>query len=108
MQGLQADGHAPCLVAQCIVQPKRLQYGASVPNLTLKNLPRDLHRSLKNRAARHGRSLNSEAIACLQSVLGTETVDVDALIVRARAHRASIGKRLDDGAIRAMKRAGRG
>ncbi|HSN92996.1 MAG TPA: YmdB family metallophosphoesterase, partial [Anaeromyxobacteraceae bacterium] len=40
-----------------------------MPTLTLKGLPADVHRRLKARAARHGRSLNVEAIACLRAAL---------------------------------------
>ena len=34
--------------------------------LTLKNVPDDLHRRLKSRAERNHRSLNREAIRCLE------------------------------------------
>lgn len=87
--------------------PFWLPYGSDVPTLTLKNLSRDLHRKLKARAVRHGRSLNSEAIACLRSVLASEEIDVDALLSRARAHRDAIGAAVSDAEIRTMKRAGR-
>ena len=75
--------------------------------VTLKNLPPEVHRRLKMRATRHGRSLNSEMIACLRAAVLVEAVDVDAVLARARAHRAAIRRGLGDETVRAMKRAGR-
>lgn len=37
--------------------------------ITLKNVPPDLHRSLKELAKKHKRSLNQEAIHCLEGAL---------------------------------------
>jgi plasmid stability protein len=75
--------------------------------VTLKNLPAEVHQGLKKRAARHGRSLNGEMIACLRSVVLVEAIDVDDLIAKARAHRAAVRTRLSDHAIRRIKSAGR-
>jgi plasmid stability protein len=41
---------------------------ALMPNITLKDIPRDLHRSVKSRAKAYYRSLNKEVIATLQAV----------------------------------------
>jgi plasmid stability protein len=41
---------------------------ALMPNITLKDIPRDLDRSVKSRAKAHYRSLNKEGIATLQAV----------------------------------------
>lgn len=43
--------------------------------LTIKNVPERLHRRLKESAAQHRRSINSEAIACLEEVLTSTRVD---------------------------------
>jgi antitoxin FitA len=44
--------------------------GVAMPtNLTLKNVPDDVYERLKRSAEEHRRSLNSEAIVCLESVL---------------------------------------
>lgn len=80
---------------------------AVVPTLTLKNLPADVHRRLKSRAARHGRSLNGEAIACLRAAVTIEAIDVAALVAKAREHRAAAGTRLTDQQVRTLKRHGR-
>ena len=38
--------------------------------LTLKNVPEKLHKRLKESAAQHRRSINSEAICCLERFSG--------------------------------------
>ena len=35
-------------------------------SITLKDIPHPVHAALKQRAKRHGRSLNKEALACLE------------------------------------------
>jgi hypothetical protein len=46
-------------------------------------------------------------LACLRAAVLTAPIDVDALLATARAHRVAVRQPLDDGTIRAMKRAGR-
>lgn len=41
-----------------------------MPNLTLRNVPADLHSWLRQRAAAHHRSVNKEVIALLEDVRG--------------------------------------
>jgi len=57
--------------------------------LTLKNIPEDVYERLKASAAANRRSLNSEAIVCLESVLLPARVTVDERLARARALRAA-------------------
>lgn len=75
--------------------------------ITVKSLPEALHRRLKQRATDHGRSLNSEIIACLKAALEPQVVDVEALLVRARALREGVPARLTDRALRRLKERGR-
>ncbi len=66
--------------------------------ITIKGLSREAHLALKKRALTHGRSLNTEAIAVLESSVRSMPVDAQALIARARAARATMkfkGKPLD-------------
>lgn len=58
--------------------------------ITLKGLPKRLHQQLRARAAKNRRSLNREAIACLEQAMLTEPVDVAALLQTARKVRAKI------------------
>jgi plasmid stability protein len=76
--------------------------------LTLKNVPDEVYERLKASAEMHRRSLNSEAIVCLESVLVPGRVPVGERLARARALRAALprGKFLA-GDTDAFKRAGR-
>lgn len=40
-----------------------------MPSLVIKKLPADLHRKLKDQAARHHRSMTREAVALLEEAL---------------------------------------
>jgi plasmid stability protein len=76
--------------------------------LTLKNIPDEVYERLKASALGNRRSLNSEAIVCLESVLLPGRLEPDERLARARALRATLPKakfRLSD--IDAFKREGR-
>ena len=61
-------------------------------NLTLKNVPSGLYSRLKESAAEHRRSINREAIVCLERALTYRPVDPKAFLVHARALRSSLGE----------------
>ena len=76
--------------------------------LTLKNIPDEIYARLKTAAALHRRSLNSEAIVCLEPVLTPGRLAPGERLARARALRAGLqagGFGAQD--IDTMKRAGR-
>lgn len=58
--------------------------------LTLKNVPNELYNRLKAAAERHRRSLNSEVIVTLESVLVPANVSVDERLARARQLRKGL------------------
>jgi antitoxin FitA len=58
--------------------------------LTLKNIPDEICDRLKASAEMHRRSLNSEAIVCLESVLLPARLPASALLARPRALRSSL------------------
>jgi len=58
--------------------------------LTLKNIPDAVYERLKAAAETHRRSLNSEAIVCLESVLLPTKVAPSERLARARALRAGL------------------
>lgn len=58
--------------------------------LTVKNIPDAVYDRLKRSAEAHRRSLNSEVIACLESVLPPTRAGTSDLILRARALRATL------------------
>ena len=76
--------------------------------LTLKNIPDDVYLRLKHSAETHRRSLNSEAIVCLERVLLPTKMAPSERIARARELRAGLAPtkfRARD--IDTLKRAGR-
>ena len=76
--------------------------------LTLKNIPDDVYQRLKAAAAAHRRSLNSEAIVCLETVLTPTRVSPAEHIERARQLRAELeGQQFTAEDIDALKREGR-
>jgi plasmid stability protein len=58
--------------------------------LTLKNIPDDVYKRLKVTAELHRRSLNREAIACLETVLTPTRVSPSERLERARQLRAGL------------------
>jgi plasmid stability protein len=76
--------------------------------LTLKNIPDEVYERLRTSAEAHRRSLNSEAIVCLESVLLPGRVPVDERLARLRALRSKLPKvKFKAKDIDAMKRVGR-
>lgn len=76
--------------------------------LTLKNIPDAVYERLKLSAEAHRRSLNSEAIVCLESVLLPGRVEPRERLARARALRAGLPKmKVSAADIDVLKRAGR-
>jgi antitoxin FitA len=61
-------------------------------SLTLKNIPDAVYERLKVAAELHRRSLNSEAIVCLESVLLPSRVAPTERLARARELRANLPK----------------
>ena len=58
--------------------------------LTLKNIPDEIYTRLKDLAATHRRSLNSEAISCLESVLVPHQISPTERLERARELRSGL------------------
>jgi plasmid stability protein len=76
--------------------------------LTLKNIPDEVYERLKVLAQLHRRSLNSEAIVCLETVLVPDKMRPAERLKRARELRAALSTqkfRAQD--IDALKREGR-
>ena len=76
--------------------------------LTLKNIPDEVYGRLKAAAEMHRRSLNSEAIVCLEAVLAPVRLASDERLARARRLRADLGaKKFRVRDIDSAKRQGR-
>lgn len=88
------------------MEPQRYH---SVPmlNLTLKNIPAELHQRLKLRAESNRRSLNREILALLETSLDAPTVDVAAEQSALEAFVSTL-PRVDHALISRYRDAGRG
>ena len=77
--------------------------------LTIKNLPDSLYRRLKEKAAEHRRSLNSEAILAVErAVADLAAAEPDEIIASLRRARARLDRVFfTDSALRAGRRDGR-
>lgn len=76
--------------------------------LTLKNIPDDIYERLKLSAAAHRRSMNNEAIVCLESALLTGKLAPAERLERARSLRATLpNRKFLAKEIDGLKRAGR-
>ena len=76
--------------------------------LTIKKLPDEIYAKLKESASLHRRSMNSEAVVCLEKALLGDRIDPEALHERVKALRERIGPlNLTDEEINKAKRQGR-
>lgn len=76
--------------------------------LTLKNIPDVVYDRLKLSAEAHRRSMNSEAIVCLEAALLPARVTPAERLARARGLRAALPKgQFEERDIDELKRAGR-
>lgn len=76
--------------------------------ITLKNIPDDVYIRLKAAAESHRRSINSEAIVCLEAVLMPVRAQPSERLARARALRASLNAaKFDSADTDVFKRADR-
>ena len=75
-----------------------------MPTLTIKGMPDPLYLRLKQRAAEHRRSLNSEILVALEQVVTAAPPDAQALLARADALRSALRvSPLTDARLRAAK-----
>ena len=83
--------------------------GEDLPTtLTLKNIPDEVYDRLKAAAVAHHRSLNSEAIVCLEMALLPRKVTVEERLERIRRLRAGLkNQEFDHELIDRLKREGR-
>ena len=62
--------------------------GRRMPNILVKNLPKEVHQLLNERAKRNRRSLNAEILALLEGAVLPRRIDRDDAAQRIRALRA--------------------
>jgi plasmid stability protein len=79
-----------------------------VPTFTVKSIPEELYRRLKQNAAENRRSLNSEVIVCLERSLNGKRVNPEAVLARAGKLRRQLAlPPLTESLLRAAKSGGR-
>jgi antitoxin FitA len=82
-------------------------YNGAMANVTIKDLPAELHQRLKENAKMNRRSLNAEVITLLEASMEPRKVNVDEILAAARAVRSQVKRELSDQEINRMKRQGR-
>lgn len=75
--------------------------------ITIKGLSKDAHQALKKRAVTHGRSLNTEAIAVLESSVRSMPVESEGVIQKARQFRNSLKFKVTATDLKRFREAGR-
>lgn len=75
--------------------------------LTIKKFPAELYEELRRRAKRHRRSINSEAIACLEQTLAPMKRSAAEAIAEAEALNDQLGVSFRADLIERGKREGR-
>jgi len=76
-------------------------------SITVKDIPKELYLRLKERAKRNRRSLNREAIACLESVINISRVDPKESLLLVREIRQGVEGYLKDSEVNQLKNQGR-
>ncbi len=76
-------------------------------NITLKDVPDDLHERLKVAAEATGRSLNKLILTTLERSVGPRRIDRLDLLERIRSRRVSMDRILDDSFLQEAIREGR-
>ena len=75
--------------------------------ITIKDVPPEVHRTLKSRAEAHGRSLNKEIIVILEGTLHASPIDATAIGKHARSVRETMGVYLMQRDLTDFKNTGR-
>ena len=79
-----------------------------MPNLNIKDMPQKLYQQLRQRAAEHRRSINSEVIVSLERALLNKRVNPRDFLVRLNDIQLELsGPPLTDSFLKKAKRQGR-
>jgi hypothetical protein len=76
-------------------------------NITLKDVPQDLHERLRRVADQSGRSLNKLILFTLEQSVLPQRIDRHGLLNRIERRRAGMSAWLEDGPLRAAIQEGR-
>ncbi len=79
-----------------------------MPTITIKNVPEDLFKRLKQLAEANRRSISSEIIACIEQAVFSKPIDPQLLLVKARQLRKMTAHyRISEETFKRAKNAGR-
>jgi plasmid stability protein len=81
--------------------------GPPMASITIKNVPDDLHRRLKEQAERNHRSLNGEIIACLERQVESPPRDPEKILERLARLREEAGVYVTEEQVQRFKEEGR-
>lgn len=59
-----------------------------MPSITVKNIPEEIYEKVKEQAAAHHRSINSEIIACLEKSVTSTRPSAETILQKARHARS--------------------
>lgn len=76
-------------------------------NILLKNIPKQIHVEIKKRADRNHRSINSEIISCLESILTPTREEPELELEKARLMRKKVRGFLTQEILQELKNTGR-
>ena len=76
-------------------------------NITLKDVPRDLHERLRQVADQSGRSVNKLILYTLEQSVSPRKIDRSALLSRIRRRRTDMSAWLEDDSLRVAIQDGR-
>ena len=76
-------------------------------NITLKDVPEDLHQRLRAAAVETGRSLNKMILTLLETAVGPYKSDRLVLLDRIRARRSKLHRFMDDASLKEAIEEGR-
>jgi plasmid stability protein len=76
-------------------------------NITIKDLPEDVHARLCAAARRSGRSLNKQIVTTLERAVCSQAVDRGTLLERVRRRREGMEMALNDALLEGARREGR-
>ncbi len=78
-----------------------------MPNITLRNIPKNLQDRLKKRSKLNRRSLNSEILACLEELLMPGRLDAEELIAESERLKSGLSFKVTEKEINYAIRSGR-
>jgi plasmid stability protein len=76
-------------------------------NITIKDVPKELHLALKESAQIHGRSLNKEVLALLEKTLSPSRISPQDLLRQIEVRRNQLPNIVRDGELQAIIKEGR-